>query len=52
MKLANYRDMKNAWIVEILEGSGTHEDPSRIVMWVHDKSGKLLGKIDPTTQYN
>ena len=40
-------------IVEVCEGLGTVEDPTRLVYYVHDESGVFLGRIDtlptPTT---
>jgi len=33
-------------IVEACEGEGTHEDPCRLVYYVHTEGGELLGRLD------
>ena len=33
-------------IVEVCEGLGTPEDPCRLVYYVHDEEGNLLGRLD------
>jgi len=33
-------------IVEVCEGRGVKEDPCRLVYYVHDENGGLIGKLD------
>ena len=33
-------------IVEVCEGRGTSKDPCRLVYYVHDELGNLLGRLD------
>jgi hypothetical protein len=33
-------------IVEVCEGRGTHEDPCRLVYYLHNEEGVLLGRLD------
>ena len=37
-------------IVEGCEGEGTQEDPCRLVYYVHDEGGNLLGRLDTAPQ--
>lgn len=37
-------------IVEVCEGEGTHENPNRLVYYVHDEQGVLLGRLDTSEQ--
>lgn len=49
MKIKYYPEFHRLFkglIVEVCEGEGTQESPCRIVYYIHDKSGKLLGKLD------
>jgi hypothetical protein len=33
-------------IVEVCEGEGTKQDPCRLVFYVHDTNGELIGRLD------
>ena len=35
-----------ALIVEVCEGLGTEDDVARLVYYVHDEQGNLLGRLD------
>ena len=37
-------------IVEVCEGEGIKEDPCRLVYYVHDKKGVLLGRLDSSNK--
>jgi hypothetical protein len=41
-----FHRMFKGLIVEVCEGQGTPEDPCRLVYYVHDEQGLLLGRLD------
>lgn len=43
--IQNFRELKRVTMVDVVEGSGTDEDPKRIVHYVYDED-TYIGKID------
>lgn len=41
----NFRGLSKGWLVKVLEGDGTEEDPARIVTYVYDEMGTKIGEI-------
>lgn len=46
IKPINFRGVAKAQIITVLEGEGVESDPVRLVYYVIDEYGKLLGVID------
>ena len=46
-QLTRFRGRRSAEIIWVCEGSGTQEDPQRLVWYVYSEGGDLLGIIDP-----
>jgi len=49
MKINNFREALIVKLIKVAtkEGSGTEEDPSRLVYWYLDFNGNVLFKKDP-----
>jgi len=49
MKIVNFRGMRKAKIITVLEGSGTEDDIFKEVIYVYDEKNELLGVVKETT---
>jgi len=47
-KTPNFRGIRRFMVTEVAthEGSGTEDDPSRLVYWVYDDEGELIAVTD------
>jgi hypothetical protein len=50
MKPSNFRDFTQVFMIEVCEGKGTPENPSRIVQYFYTTDGQFIGRIDPADE--
>ena len=47
LDIKNFRDFRPVFMIEVYEGAGTVENPSRIAHYIYDQDGRYIGVIDP-----
>lgn len=49
-RTGNFRGVKKALVIGIFEGKGTEESLARVVDYVIDLDGKVIGVLDPAPE--